>query len=381
MRWNRTHGPTTRLMMVAAALLIPLLGGCSKQTRPKKSLDETTRNSLRSVQKQPGMAKAKSAHALELFQAQQAAYALIGGDLVEEDTNLAQQSAEQRFRQLQTDLHQPRNGRIVGGKPADQYSDRSRFRYQVALVYTGYNSPKDGQFCGGSLIDSRWVLTAAHCTADTETTQLQPQDLQVFVGSYKLSQGGTLLPVARIFTHEQYNHDVSHPMHDVALLELSSPVPGITPIPLADDNEEQVLQKYSNNATISGWGDTSEGTGLGSDDLLWARVGLVAVGVCNDRTHYNGLVTDEMICAAKSHADSCQGDSGGPLVMSDSHGQWFQEGIVSWGIGCAEPGKPGVYARVPRYVSWIKNHLVERTQAGTGNGSSALLAKTTLVPR
>src|SRR6266852_2269094 len=82
MPWNCKQ--MTKFSLMFAVPLMCLLGGCAKSERPKKKLDEATRNSLKSLQKRPAMTGTKSARALELFQAQQAAYALIGGNLAEE---------------------------------------------------------------------------------------------------------------------------------------------------------------------------------------------------------------------------------------------------------------------------------------------------------
>lgn len=76
---------------------------------------------------------------------------------------------------------------------------------------------------------------------------------------------------------------------------------------------------------------------------------------------YPGLIAPAvMFCAGLKEGgkDSCQGDSGGPLVYFDVEmKQWFQIGIVSWGKGCAEAGKPGVYSKVASYVDWIGQYI------------------------
>ena len=67
--------------------------------------------------------------------------------------------------------------------------------------------------------------------------------------------------------------------------------------------------------------------------------------------------TDSMICAGGSDKDACQGDSGGPLVCPDENGQLYISGIVSWGIGCATEGIPGIYTNVQKYVDWIQEKI------------------------
>ncbi len=341
-----------RLSLSAIVGLILLVSISSAQTTPSgKPATHSTVLTLEEVQTMPNRGQERDPQAAELFDSKQKADKVSLEGATAEDRNIARQFSEMRSRQLEIVIHNPRQGRIVNGRPAKNFSDPARFQYQVALVLAGYTNALDGQFCGGSLIDSSWVLTAAHCIRDTT----QPGDIKVYAGSYQLSQGGRLLGLTKIIRHEQYNGDENHPVNDVALLQLAQPIAGLKTILLANTSKEQQLSSFTTNAIVSGWGDTMFGA-TGSDDLLFANVGIVQQSVCNDGGHYNGLITDVMICAGSGGADSCQGDSGGPLIMQDQAGNWFQEGIVSWGEGCALPTRPGVYSRVPKFIDWIKQN-------------------------
>ena len=86
-------------------------------------------------------------------------------------------------------------------------------------------------------------------------------------------------------------------------------------------------------------------------------VPFVSTDDCNASYNGNGYsITDGMICAGEEGKDSCQGDSGGPMVAS-VNGTSVLVGVVSWGIGCAQEGYPGVYARVANYVDWIEETM------------------------
>lgn len=104
--------------------------------------------------------------------------------------------------------------------------------------------------------------------------------------------------------------------------------------------------------TITGWGDTAESSGKGSEILQEVRIPLVSYENCVS-AYQDETITDNMLCAGllgTGGVDSCQGDSGGPAAIDT-----VLYGIVSWGYGCAEPQYPGVYTNVANYVDWIKN--------------------------
>ena len=107
---------------------------------------------------------------------------------------------------------------------------------------------------------------------------------------------------------------------------------------------------------LQGWGTTSSGGSI-SEDLLKVEVPFVDKETCEqDYTGYT--ISDNMLCAGEKGKDSCQGDSGGPLVAYNN-GSPVLVGVVSWGIGCAFEGYPGVYAKVSNYLDWIENVMAK----------------------
>jgi len=219
--------------------------------------------------------------------------------------------------------------------------------YQVALVSSTYDNPREGYFCAGSLIGHQWILTAAHCLS----THVRPSDLKVAAGSVHLSQS-RLISVAEIVLHEGF--DRNSMINDVALIKLAEPVHDMKPVGLADFETERQALKSDARATVSGWGSTAFHAKTISDDLLYVTAPVVKRRSCNKA--YKGAVTDKMICAGGKDADVCAGDSGGGLVIAYKN-RAFLEGIVSWGQGCGDPKKPGVYTRIPSYLDWIKAHM------------------------
>lgn len=229
--------------------------------------------------------------------------------------------------------------RIVGGSATTV--DSVPWQVEVEL----------GNFlCGGTLIDSQWVLTAAHCIVDSGVTAA---GIFVHSDSTFRSEMNELnaIGVDQVQVHPSYVVDTQQ--NDVALLHLKGPAAG-TPIPLYTDTTGPTDGTL---ALISGWGTLFFGGPL-PDQLQSATVGVIG-GPSDGCGSYGAAFTSAtMLCAGflVGGVDTCQGDSGGPLVVEADTAPKVA-GITSFGFECARANSPGIYTRVSTYVAWIRSFV------------------------
>jgi secreted trypsin-like serine protease len=258
--------------------------------------------------------------------------------------------------------------RIVGGSDAST----SKYPWQAAVVFSPAKWSGDAhqrQFCGGSLVTSRIVITAAHCVWDTDPDpncllllcstnelHLDPDDVDVVLGRTRLSDSsqGVELGVSAVSIRASYNPDYQGagvPRFDVAYLVLAT-ASGQSQIKIAGA-DEGALWDAGSYAEISGWGSTNACTAAcaspTSDTLRSAAVTVIPDSTCGSSSAYGSLFDPgTMLCAGNlsGGVDTCRGDSGGPLEAPLNGGGYRLIGITSFGKGCAQPNAPGVYTRV-----------------------------------
>ncbi|KAE8621369.1 hypothetical protein XENTR_v10004799 [Xenopus tropicalis] len=228
--------------------------------------------------------------------------------------------------------------RIVGGSQASL----GDWPWQVSLQFN------ERHICGGSIITPNYILTAAHCV---EGVYSSPYPWTVYVGSLYKSTGGTRYSVKSLIGHQ--NYDTKTKNNDIALMRLKSPITLTSTVQPVCLPNAGMLWTSGQSCWTSGWGATIEG-GTSSGVLNAAMVPLIDSDTCNRAVVYNGAVTATMICAGylRGGIDSCQGDSGGPLVTKTSS-LWWLVGDTSWGTGCANMNKPGVYGNITELLPWI----------------------------
>ena len=228
---------------------------------------------------------------------------------------------------------------IVGGKDADIQD----FPFQIALRARSNLA----QICGGTLLNSRYVLTAAHCVFGVPANAME-----ILIGSADLNTGGERVEVQAVRSHPEFGQTIDY---DVAILRLQGS--HMYPRVYLQPPDQPQYSMPGDTATAVGWGQIGTGRdGQDTDILQRTHLPLISNETCGMVAGFLfGSITDRVICAGEERAGRgvCFGDSGGPLMVPYEE-SWMQVGVTSFAVNVDECGNiPAAFARVTELYDYI----------------------------
>ncbi|XP_045514941.1 transmembrane protease serine 9-like [Pieris brassicae] len=238
--------------------------------------------------------------------------------------------------------------RVVGGTG----SSVNAFPWIARLIY------HQSFGCGASLINDRYVVSAAHCVKGFMWFMFR-----VKFGEHNRCESKAMPEMRYIVKIIAHNFTLTELTNDITLLRLNKPVDYSYAIrPVCIPPMESKTKTYAGEmATVAGWGAMGE-TGNWSCSLLEAQIPVLSEQECWSTSYNKSKIRDVMLCAgfpATAHKDACTGDSGGPLIAENHEHTYDLIGIVSWGYGCARKGFPGIYTRVTKFLDWIRDNTAD----------------------
>ncbi|KAK9694688.1 Trypsin [Popillia japonica] len=224
--------------------------------------------------------------------------------------------------------------RVVGGTDAAA----GAYPFIVSL-----RSSSNSHFCGGTILNTGWVLTAAHCLVGSSTA-----NVFVYAGSNQLNSGGITVASSRLTVHGSYNPNTI--ANDVAVIQLATALTYSSTIAAVSLN---TADTGAVPAILAGWGRVST-NGAIPNNLQELSTNTITYLSCF--LYWGSNISSNQICAViRSGQGACNGDSGGPLLQASNNAQLGVTSFILAG-GCAQ-GFPDVYARVSSYASWINNAI------------------------
>ncbi|XP_076069071.1 trypsin-1-like [Oratosquilla oratoria] len=242
-----------------------------------------------------------------------------------------------------------RSGRVVGGSE----TARSEYPWMASLSYRGK------LYCGASLVNNKYLVTAAHCIEGVNKDRVE-----IVLGAHNMTDPTDprrqRRAVSQWWAHKGFNRKTYN--NDIGIILLDKAVSltnFVRPVCLPKKENRSYVGEMG---TVTGWGRTKE-SGKSSPILRNVQVPIITNEECKKKNYRPDEIMSNMMCAGydEGKIDACQGDSGGPLLFENKldggKSQIDIIGIVSWGLGCARSGYPGVYCRISYYRDFIDEHI------------------------